>query len=645
MIDSTIRMLAAIMFTDMVGYTALMQKDEARAKLMRDRHRKVLEEKVASHQGRILQYYGDGTLSIFGSAIQAVLCAIDIQYEFNREPKIPLRIGIHTGDVVYEDEGVYGDGVNVASRIESLSVPGAVLVSDKIYDEVQNHPDIKTTFIGSFELKNVRKPIEMYSISNDGLRIPTREEITTKVGTSFKSIAVLPFVNMSADQDNEYFSDGITEELLNALSKVEGLNVTSRTSAFAFKGKELDIREIGAMLDVNTVLEGSVRKAGNRVRITAQLINTSDGYHIWSETFDRNLEDIFEVQDEISRNIANKLREKLTRNEIKEPLVKSYKCNPHAYSLYLKGVCYWNKWNPADIKKAMEFFEEVISTQPEFPPAYARMAGCYIYLGATGYMSSKTAYPKAKELALKSLELDKNIAESHLALGLVQLFYEWNWKEAEKSLLLAIELNPGSAETHMNYSMYLSVMGRYEKAFQEVEKAYSLDPLSVVMNNAYGAALSLVKRYDDAIEQLEKTLEMDPEFRSALYELGWVYYDMGNIDEAIEVFADAQKGTGHELKGVTQLGYVCAAAGNKEQALECLRKLEERKKLEPEVSLNIDFAIIYAGLNDLDKTFHYLEKAFEEKSGGLIFIRSHRWKNIQKDERYHDLIKRMGLAE
>jgi adenylate cyclase len=278
--EVSIRMLAAIMFTDMVGYTALMQQDEAKAKEKRDRHRKVLDELVTSHQGRILQFYGDGTLSIFGSAIEAVNCAVEIQKELRKDPYIPIRIGIHSGDIVYEDEGVYGDGVNVASRIENLSVAGGVLLSEKVYDEIQNHPYLKAVYVGKHNLKNVMRPVKIFAVTTDGLTIPTIQEIAAKSNGGGKSIAVLPFVNMSGDPENEYFSDGITEEILNALTKVDGLLVTSRTSSFVFKGKNEDIRQIGEKLNVTHVLEGSVRRAGNKVRITAQLINTSDGYHI-----------------------------------------------------------------------------------------------------------------------------------------------------------------------------------------------------------------------------------------------------------------------------------------------------------------------------------------------------------------------------
>src|SRR5687768_1177146 len=316
------RQLAAIMFSDMFGYTALMQQNEQLAKLKRRRLKEVLEAAVAAYHGKILQYYGDGALSIFNSAIDAVHCAVVIQQTLQQEPKVDLRIGIHTGDISIENETIYGDGVNLASRIESLAVPGSVFISEKVFDEIRNQENLTAREMGYFEFKNVTRPVRIFAIDNTGLVVPARDALKGKTKQPTNRLAVLPFVNMSADPENEYFSDGITEELLSAFTKVDGLQVTSRTSAFAFKGKNTDIREIGIQLSVDRILEGSVRKAGNRVRISAQLINAADGYHIWSENYDRDLTDIFEVQDEISSIIANKLRENLTAIAQAETLVK-----------------------------------------------------------------------------------------------------------------------------------------------------------------------------------------------------------------------------------------------------------------------------------------------------------------------------------
>jgi len=531
-----IRMLAAIMFTDMVGYTALMQEDERRAKMLRSKHREVLERLVLEHRGQILQYYGDGTLSIFGSVIEAAMCAAKIQQELQNEPIVPLRIGLHAGDVVYDDEGVYGDGVNIASRIENIAVSGSVLISDKINDELKNHQDISTVFLGRFNLKNVKSPVKLYAVKAEGLILPTHQDLEGKTTNSENSIAVLPFLNLSAERENEYFSDGITEELLNALAKVDGLLVTSRTSSFAFKGKNIDIRDIGKQLGVKTVLEGSVRKYGNRVRVTAQLINANDGYHKWSETFDRNLEDIFSVQDELANSIVEQLKKTITIQKPADPLVKISTKNIDAYNLYLKGLFNWNKWAPDFMQKAIKYFEDAVESCPDFPLAYARLSACYTFLGAAGFLSNKIAYTKAKEFALKSFDLDNSLLDAQISLGMVKYFSDWDWEGAEKCFLKALEINPNSGETHQYYSMLLTTLGYHKKALKEAELAYQMDPLNASISYILAFAYFNNNLFDLAIDQHSKTIEIDSEFGDTWNSLAWMYLKAANYEKAMEIF-------------------------------------------------------------------------------------------------------------
>jgi len=647
MAKKDIRLLAAIMFTDMVGYTALMQKNERQAKENRDRHRQVLQESVRVHNGEILQYYGDGTLIIFKSAIEGVKCAVDIQQALQDEPKIPLRIGMHIGDIVHDEDGIFGDGVNIASRIESLSVSGAILISEKLNDEIRNHPELSAKSLGEFELKNVKRPVEVFALTNEGLTFPKQKEIKNKNGTDNKTIAVLPFVNMSADPENEYFSDGISEELLNALTKVDGLLVTSRTSSFAFKGQNKDIRKIGEELGVNTVLEGSVRKAGNKVRITAQLINTADGYHIWSEVYDRKLEDIFEVQDEIARIITNKLREKLTNEGSKESLVKPPTENLVAYNLYLKGLFYWNKWTPEDRKKAINLFEEAIEKEPNFALPYSGLANCYSILGSTGQMDVKIAYPNAKKAALKALELDNNLMEAYLSLATVKLYYDSDDAAANELIQKALNLNPGAAVAHQNYANYLlltgNLTGKLTEAIKESELAVQLDPLSMPNNLFLGNVYLFDKQYDKALKQHDKILELDPKFRAALEAKGWAYIFKGDPEMAIKYFKKYQKLTDSPLKGVTGLGYAYAKAGQIDKAKQILNNLEKRERLEKDLNNSMDFAVIYIALQDYDKVFYYFERAVVDRFG-FMFLKSHpMFEEVRKDARFKKFMKKAGF--
>ena len=644
---SQIRKLVAIMFADMTGYTAMMQEDEAKAKVLRNRQQQTLENLIPAHNGIIVQFFGDGTLSMFDSAIDAVKCGIDIQKELQKEPKVKLRIGIHSGDVVYDKQGLYGDCVNLASRIESISVPGAVLISDKIFDEVKNQSGIKTIALGKVNLKNVKQPIPVYAIANEGLVIPTIAQIGIRTGSD-KSIAVLPFVNMSADPENEYFSDGISEEILNALTHVDGIQVTARTSSFSFKGKNEDIRQIGSKLGVANVLEGTVRWAGKKVRINVQLINTTDGYHTWSEVYDRELEDIFEVQDEIATKIVTRLKENFAVTEKKETVVKPPTENIDAYNLYLKGRYYWNKSNPENILNAIKTFEEAISIDPNFALPYCSLSYCYSFLGSSGIMPPTEAYPKAKDCTLKAIELDPNHAESHLSLATIKFYHNWDFDGAEVSLNKAHALGLNSSLFNQVHGWFLIAKGDFEKAIEKIQQALVLDPLSLPLMSTLGDAYSFACRFEEALAQFDKIIEMEPNFRRAFESRGMAYLAMGEYEKAIKDLEHYHKLVGHPLKGLSSLGHAYAAAGHHDKAMECAEKIKLRQEKEPDVVLHMDFAFLYSGMNELDLAFQYLNKTYEQRMGiaclGMIFcIRYPMLKELKSDPRFTQLLQKMGL--
>ena len=614
------RQLAAILFADMTGYTALMQENEHLARNKRKRFKDVLESTVQQHDGKILQYYGDGSLSIFNSAINSINCAISVQQQLQLEPKVELRIGIHTGDVVIEEESIYGDGVNLASRIESLAVPGAVFISGKVYDEIKNHESIKTHELGLFELKNVKEPVNIYAIANRGIVVPSSAELKGKTKQPVNRLAVLPFVNMSADPDNEYFSDGITEELLNALTRVEGLQVTSRTSAFAFKGKHDDIREIGRKLNVDKILEGSVRKAGNRVRITTQLINAADGYHIWSENYDRDLTDIFQVQDEISGIIANRLRENLSIEQKKESLVKAPTRNVEAYTLFLKGMHFSNKLTPADYLKAIEFYEQAIQLEPGYAQAYAMIASAYSYLGTTGQVNPDKAFDIVNRYSEKAMQLDNTIAESHIAKATVHLIYEWNWQAAYEALQKAIRLNPAAAGAYQMMALYYIFTEKIPEAVKVMEQAAEMDPLSPPINHFLAETYFFAERYDDAIRVVDKLLEINPQMRIAIETKGWCIGMKGDWKKAAEYFMEVHRLTNHPLKGLSPLGYAYAKLGQTDKALDIIAKLEQRQKEEPGVVIDGDILGVWWALGNKDKVLYYLEKCLEKRMGPVNFF-------------------------
>ncbi len=639
------RQLAAILFADMTGYTALMQQNEELARVKRKRLKEVLEANIAQFDGKILQNYGDGSLSIFKSAIDCIGCSIKIQRQLQLEPKVELRMGIHTGDVIIEEETIYGDGVNLASRIESLAVPGGIFISEKVHDEIKNQGDFITREMGYFELKNVKEPVRIFAIANEGIAVPGREELRGKTKQPKNRLAVLPFVNMSADPENEYFSDGITEELLNALTRVDGLQVTSRTSAFAFKGKNNDIRDIAIQLNVDKVLEGSVRKSGNRVRITSQLVNAADGYHIWSETFDRQLTDIFEVQDEISGIIANKLRKNLLPAQQDEKLVKTPVKNMEAYTYYLKALHFWNKLTPADQQKCIACCEEAIAIEPSYAQPYAMAASAYANLGAAGQLIPDQAFDIVKKYSEKALELDPDLAEAHIAKASTHLFYEWNWQQGYEELQQALRLNPGAMEAYQLLGFYYIVVGQKEKALKTLLDAEQLDPLSPGIIQSLGNMYIFNEQFDDAIKQADKLLYMHPRMRASLEMKAWAIGMKGDWAAALPLFEEVHRLTNHPLKGLMGMAFTYGQLGQTEKALECIRKIEQRQVEEPGAVVDADLAAAWYSLGNLDKTFYYINQSIDKRTAPMSYFTEYPgYRRIKDDSRYPELLKRMGVA-
>ncbi|MBO6523059.1 MAG: tetratricopeptide repeat protein [Balneolaceae bacterium] len=640
---NNLRLLAAIMFADMVGYTRLMQEDEQKAKDLRDRQREVIDGCILKHRGQVMQYYGDGTLSMFGSALDAVNCAKEIQLLLAKTPKVPLRIGIHIGDVVYDDEGIYGDAVNIAARVQSLGIPGSIMISGKVFDEVKNHPGIKVQPFGEHDLKNVFNPVSIFAVANKGLEVPEQAYIQDITGSNKNSVAVLPFVNFSPDPQNEYFSDGITEEIINSLVKVKGLQVASRTSVFSFKNTQKDIREIGRELNVATVLEGSVRQAGNRVRVTAQLIKTEDGFHIWSENFDREMKDIFGVQDEIAQKIADKLEANFTFDTDR----KLYEASTNsivAYNAYLQGLYYWNKRTPESVYKAIEFYEEAIQKCKTYTNAFSGLANAYSFLGVIGHMQGKEAFSKAEKYSLKAIELNNSRADSFIALGYVNMFYHWDFDAADSNLRKGITLEPENEEGRAAFSLYNRIIGRFDKMLVQAKAAVKIAPLSLPALNDLARSHALMKNYKEALKIYDKIIDLDPNYRAAYEGKAYTYIEMEKFDKAevqIKKYIKQIKG---QYKGGTQLGYLAAIMGDKKEARKNLKLVEKRQREQPDLNLSLDFAVIYAGLGEKSEMFKHLNNAVDEKLGAVVFINSiPAITKYNDDPRYIELLERIGL--
>ncbi len=453
------------------------------------------------------------------------------------------------------------------------------------------------------------------------------------------SLAVLPFANMSGDKEQEYFSDGLAEEIINALTKLPGLRVAARSSSFFFRGKEGDIREIGAKLNVENVLEGSVRKAGNRIRITAQLISIADGYHLWSERYDREMTDIFAIQDEISEAIADKLRVQLSGEK---PRVKRYTENAEAYNLYLKGRHHLQKWTPEGLMKAKEYFEQAIALDPKYALAWYGMAMFHFHMGSFGYVVPKPAYAQARQAALKALEIDETLAEAHTIMG-IQLACNYEWKDSEREFLRALELDPKSEDAWSMYDYYYLVpMGRLDEAVAASQRAVEQDPLSPFLQWRLGLRYYYKRQWDRAIEQFHNALELDPNYFIAYVYLGFAYFFMGNFDEAIRPMESAVRLTGRIPLILGVLGGIYALAGRISEAQSILEELQAHaeKSYVPAFS----FAAYYTLVREFEKAFDWYEKAVDEQGFYALHLRVHPGMDpLRSHPRYQALLRKMNL--
>lgn len=458
------------------------------------------------------------------------------------------------------------------------------------------------------------------------------------------TVAVLPFANLSADPENEYFSDGLTEEIINALTKAEGLRVVSRTSSFQFKGKAQDIRRIGEQLGAGAVLEGSVRKAGETLRITAQLINAADGCHLWSETYQRESKDVFAIQEDISRAIVGALRIQLAAGP-EWPLVRRQTHCVEAYHCYLKGRYFLNKRTEENLNKGIECFEQAIECDRSYAAAYAGLADAYTLIASYSYVPPRDVMPKARAAALKAMELDDALAEAHVSLGFYSSICEWDWTRAEQYYTRAIQLNPKHAGAHHWYAMdHLAATGRLEQARKEIELALMLDPLAVAINTTSAWLYYLARDYERAMEQYRQALELDPAFYRAYIGLGRSCAYAGCLDEAIEALEKALAISEDNRSALAVLAECEALRGNgtaAEERLASLMKLSEQKYVSP-----FDVAVVHMALGHTERAFEWLEKAYEEREGPLIWLGIHPSLDpLRSDPRFAALLRRMKLDQ
>lgn len=671
---SKFRQLAAILFADVVGYTKLMQHDETAALDKLHHFKKELNEKIAVAGGQIIQYYGDGCLAIFNQPTAALTCAKLLQELFRERHKIPVRIGIHLGEFIVEDGNIYGDSVNIASRIQSMSVPGGVLFSDAIRQQVRNKPEFAFKSLGMFEFKNVDEPMEVFALSNEGFPVPLASELQGKFKTlplakpglikkirlaaavlavtglgltgyvlyknasvsgSDKSVAVLAFTDMSPDKSQEYLGDGLAEDIITSLSKIRDLKVIARTSSFQFKGKNTDLREIGEKLDVAAVLEGSVQKSGDKIRVTAQLIDARDGAHIWSHKWDREYSDIFLIQDEIAASISEKLKVTLLR----QPGRTDTKVNPEAYEMYLQARQLSVLGRPLNQAKAKELLLKSMKLDSTYSGSYAFLSIILNRLANTfppaDSLAKKLMTDSIRILAERAIRLDPEASLGYLAMANVYS-REYNWIEVERMVRKAYELNPGVTEIS-RLNSFLVNHGDEEEALQLVKKALLVDPLSPEIRTNHLYILMRMQRFDEAIRTGNRYLQLDSNNIDLWTILAYPYIGKKEYRKALECWARQ-----HESYGNKELANIYRTADFKTAISTWIEQSKTNKVMFPN---HMTRAVAYALIQDKENTLKYIDSAFQAKENGLAPLKTY-WlfDFVRQDPRFVELIRKLNFA-
>jgi len=637
--DESQRRLAAIMFTDLAGYTALTQRNEALAMQLLEEHRKLVRPFFPKHNGREVKTIGDAFLVEFASALEATRCAFDIQQSLNelnygrsQDRSVMLRIGIHLGDVIHAENDVYGDAVNIASRIEPLASPGGICVSQQVYDQIKNKFEFPLSSIGERSLKNVNEAVEVFRVV-----LPWERKSGSELSPEKTRIAVLPFTNMSSNPEEGYFADGVTEELITSLSGVRQLTVIARTSVMGYKGTTKKVREIGRELEVGSVLEGSVRKAGNKVRITAQLIDTLTEGHLWAQNYDRQLDDIFAVQSEIAEKVAGELRTQLLDSE-KKTLEKKLTSNIEAYTCFLQGRELYRAETETSLKQAIALFEKAIELDPSFAKAYVGVAVCHQLLADGGFELADISVATVRPLLERALSLDPNLPEAHAALS-VMFFNMDDLLAMEAEAKRALELNPSLPDTYWHLFELAAHKGDRGEMVRQIESAYRLDPIRPDFIYRVGLAYFWTGRGQEALEFWKKNEPLAPAF---VYRGMTEYYIAnGDLQRAKEFNAKLEKLDPTNPRAIWMGGVIAAMEGDREKALLAVKKIEDAN-MGP-VGFNF-IGYVYHGLGDLDSFFECMNKALEGHAIiGSILLYSPLWAKARTDPRYRELVERLRM--
>jgi TolB-like protein/class 3 adenylate cyclase/tetratricopeptide (TPR) repeat protein len=646
-----------LLFTDIEGSTRLWETHAAAMRAALARHDALLRHCIEDHDGHVFKTGGDAFCAAFHTASDALTAALDAQRALHREPwpeaaKLRVRMALHSGAVELRDGDYFGAPLNRVARLLAAGHGGQTLLSEVTHDLCRDHlpPLASAKALGSHGLKDLGRPEAVFQLCHPDLpqSFPPLKSQVAPADKETPSIAVLPFVNMSRDEDNEYFADGLSEELLNVLAKIRGLRVASRTSAFSFKGKDVDIPTVAQKLNVATVLEGSVRKSGKRVRITAQLIQVASDSHLWSETYDRELDDIFAVQDDIAQSVVKELRAALlgetpdkvagasTAAEVRQAAT-GRSDNPEAFQLYLQGKFFGERITQADSDKAIDLFQRALAIDPGFSLAWAGLSQIHFLQAGYGFAPIEEGFERAREAAQNALRLAPDLAEGHIALGTVLEAYDWNFISAEASFRRAVELAPGDANALRAAAQLDRILGRVDEALALIRKAVALDPLSARTHRQAAMIALMCERFDEAAGSFQLALDLAPNAALNHAFLAVTRLIQGHVEGALALAAAES----HDVFRNLSLAMVHHAMGHPAESDAAMQTLSSGFGW----TAAYQVAEGYAYRSEVDKAFEWLERAYTQRDPGVTYSATDViLRSLHGDPRWQPFLKRMGLA-
>lgn len=625
------------MFTDIVGYTRMAQADESLALKLLEDHRRIVRPLLEKHNGTEVKTMGDAFLVEFRSALGAVLCAVEIQRKMAERnsraeegERMQVRIGVHLGDVVHGSGDVFGDAVNVASRIEPQAEPGGVCISQQVYDNIRNKTDLEFVRMGDIELKNVDLPTGIYRVNMETRNVAPGEQAPRE------RLAVLPFVNISPDPNDEYFADGLTEELISKLSEIKGLKVIARTSVMNYKKKEKSVLQIGKELGAGSVIEGSVRKAGNRIRVTVQLIDSRTEEHLWASNYDKELDDIFGIQTDVATRVADSISAGIFPRAHQADTR-----NVEAYTLYIKAKQLLHEDTEPSLRESVALFERAIARDPSFARAYASIADAWLRLATGGYEDYSVAESRAEPAARKALELAPTSAEAHAAMAHVSNVLD-RFDETKRESEEAIRINPNLAEANLSLGISLASTGRVKEGLASLERALELDPLSVTAAALLARTALVSGKEERALECLSRMNEVTPHNPRVIAALAEVHMVRGDLAKAQELITQGLGVNAREPLLRLDQGLLYVLTGRRKEAEEVLKDLTSDKTEAVRVYGSL---FINAALGNIDKAFEALMRSAELHSWPFLIQALPVLVELRKDPRYHEFEIKVGLAK